>query len=194
MAEQEPYKAEPTIATAKSGAVQKRKAAALNVLAGVTTLLIGALVYVFDRPVDLVPPIFSNVNASIAGPTVFGVFGNNLPSLTHAFSFSVFTAVYLGINRASVLFSCISWLVIGTLLEFGQRDASATISLEETLSPITWELLPPVLGDYKLAGTFDWLDILASTIGALCAYVFLLRTHAVYGGMSRFDKNTETQI
>ncbi len=65
-----------------------------QIVIGLAALLLGTMVYVVDRPGDqsFVPSAISLVPFT---PSVFGVVGHSLPTFTHVFAFSLFTAAVL---------------------------------------------------------------------------------------------------
>lgn len=141
---------------------------------GLAALVLGALVYVLDRPAQS----FLSQGLSLAAltPNVFGVVGHTLPTLVHVFGFCLLTAALLAGGKKTALAVCLGWFLVEAAFELGQHPA---------LAPALPALIPswfgdlPILnttGSYFIYGTFDPLDLLAIAFGALAAYVVIQRT------------------
>lgn len=147
------------------------------VLIGITALLIGTLVYIVDRPPDQTYFIYSSgINISLYKtlPNVFGTIGNSLPVFIHVFSFILITAGLFSIQKRGCLIICISWFVVDSAFELGQKYNS-------WISKITpdWLAMVPFFENtehYFVHGTFDFVDLIAIAIGSLMAYFVLLIT------------------
>jgi len=147
------------------------------VLIGIAALLIGTLVYIVDRPPDQTYFIYSSgINISLYKilPNVFGTIGNCLPTFIHVFSFILITAGLFSCQKRGCLIICISWFVVDSAFELGQKYYS-------WLSKITpdWFDRVPFLENtkhYFVHGTFDFNDLIAIAIGSIIAYFILLIT------------------
>lgn len=114
---------------------------------GSAALLLGALVYLAARApgssaaaLGWLPPLPA-AWAPLLGP---------LPSLLHAFAFTLLTTALLGPRR--VFLAALLWTGIDAAFEIAQH---------------------PAIG--RVGGTFDPLDLLAAATGALLAMLFVTR-------------------
>lgn len=142
------------------------------VLIGLTALLFGTLVYLTDRPPDATALPYS-LNLYGLAPTLFGVVGQNLPAFAHVFAFSLLTAALLGNSRYVPLGASATWFFVNSVFEIGQHPAIAPWL--SRLIPSWFENIPILAraNGYFLYGTFDLLDLLFITLGALSAYLVL---------------------
>lgn len=138
-------------------------------------LVLGTAVYVLDRPAGAAP-FFDPVSFSHWFPRIFGQLGENLPTFSHVFGFSLLTAAWLGGGRRVGLGVCLGWWFVDTVFELGQHAAVAQR---------VFDLLPDGLGSvpilslaerYFLFGTFDTGDLLSIGLGAIGAYLVILLT------------------
>lgn len=141
-----------------------RRAATALALLALAVLVLGTLVYALDRAPGTAV-LWPRALTRQGGAPVFGAIGGSLPSLAHAFAFSLFSALVLPWRRAWQAGACIGWGVVDALFEIGQHRA---------LSGPLGELLPP-LAAYFRRGTFDALDVAAGFVGAALAYGLLRR-------------------
>jgi len=90
---------------------------------------------------------------------------NAVPSGTHTFSFSIFTAIALGLTKRTLFLSCIAWVSINGLLEVSQLAESCPLQIAQC--------------DYRLCrtfcacftnGTFDWYDMAFLFVGGALAF------------------------
>jgi len=82
-----------------------------------------------------------------------------LPSATHAFAFSLLTALLLQPGRYAVIHACLLWGIIDSAFECLQAGKSFLGAHGAD------ELLPRVAHAYIANGVFDWFDIGAIWIG-----------------------------
>ncbi len=145
-----------------------RTPARLLTAAGVTALLAGALIYVLWRRPDsaaLLPPA---LQLDLAGkPPLIG----QLPALLHAYAFTLLTVAALGMNRRRAAMAAGAWAALGCLFETGQLPVVAQW-VSRALAGI--EGGGP-FSAYFTRGTFDPLDICATALGALAAYLTVVR-------------------
>ena len=132
------------------------------ILIALLSLLVGALVYV-TRPAGalfLVP--FGDLSGVSSGALSFGPLGGSLPSLTHALSFTLLSAVALGATRRAAFVSAALWLSTEVAFEVGQHPVVAA------------RLDALGLGsDLFRYGTFDPLDLAACAFGVAAAVLML---------------------
>jgi len=130
--------------------------------------------YMFSRPAGsayLLPAILQRDFSSLALPAIFG---GSLPAFLHVYAFALLTVVVLGVSRARAAWAAAAWCVVNLLVEFGQWPPLAE-RLAASLPG--WFGQVPVLdhlGAYFLRGSFDPVDLLATLIGAVTAYVTVL--------------------
>lgn len=130
-------------------------------LIALLSLLVGTLVY-FTRPVDalfLTP--FGDLSRVSSDALSFGPLGGSLPSLTHAFSFTLLSALVLGATHRAALTSAALWLSTEVAFEVGQHPAIAA------------RLDAPGLGSFFRYSTFDPLDLAACVVGVAAALLVL---------------------
>jgi len=123
-------------------------------------LIIGGLVYVWDRGAGSAMLLPHFIGHQPGAPLFFGYLGGSLPSFVHVLAFALLTAVILGHGWRARFIACVSWGLIGGLVELGQH------------SIFKFQLahhLPAVFGNYFLHGTFDPIDVLATLLGVLTA-------------------------
>lgn len=140
---------------------------------GLLALVIGCLVYLFDRVPESVYLLGAAFPHWQDGQNVFGFIGNHLPSFTHVFGFILLTSAILAGGRKTTLIISMAWCGIDMLFEGGQHpDAAAWLAprVPDWFKPI------PFLentGPYFTQGTFDVLDLLAITLGTVAAYLMI---------------------
>ncbi|MDH3421199.1 MAG: hypothetical protein OEM78_17150 [Gammaproteobacteria bacterium] len=141
----------------------------------VFVLVLGTLVYVLDRPAELVP-FFAPFSLAHLTLPLFGKFGQSLPTFTHVFAFSVLTGLLLSGTRRAALAACLSWFTLDTAFEVGQHAAVAGKLM--ACIPSGLESAPVLrhTRDYFMNGTFDPWDLLSIAVGAVAAYAVILWT------------------
>lgn len=149
-----------------------------QILIGLGGLIIGTMVYLIDRPPEATYFIhFSSIKISLYGilPSVFGVIGNSLPDFLHVFSFILLTAGILPWRKRGYLAICLGWFFIDLAFELCQKfNALALRMVPEWFKGI------PFLENtenYFKQGTFDFLDLIAISLGTVAAYFVLLATN-----------------
>jgi hypothetical protein len=149
----------------------------IRVLLGLCLLFLGTGVYLLDRSwqqlaiADLIP-------LTRAPSPIFGALGGSLPSFAHVCAFALLTAALLDGGRRLNQAICLGWLSVDVAFELGQHPKLAT-SIANAVP--AWFRHVPVLDktpNYFLSGTFDPLDILMATLGALTAYLVIVNTQA----------------
>ena len=126
---------------------------------GFLALILGTLIYVLVRPegssyLNQHPSFYQHLGLYLSSPSISIV--SSLPSLFHVLAFSLFSISVL--SRKYAFHSCLFWFVLNAAFEFIQHP-----KLLQSLD------FPGILGAYA-RGTFDYLDILASFIGACLAF------------------------
>ena len=131
-----------------------------------TALMAGVFVYLGERSgsgVYFLPESWQ----AIWSPSWIGL---HLPGFLHTFAFSILTAVALVPSRSVVAASCVVWVFVNSLFEFGQVD---TVAAEITRYTPAWLGNWPVLenlNSYLLAGTFDPVDVVFVVLGGAAAF------------------------
>ncbi len=143
---------------------------------GFLTLFAGLLLYLITRPPDI---YFVSFIKGADGPQYWSLpfptgIGGALPSFLHVFAFSLLLGGLMACRKRGYLIICCALLFTNLLFELGQRYP---ISASE-LIPKWFEgmFILQNMRSYFLKGTFDFLDLLASSVGALAAYWVLVRT------------------
>jgi len=149
-----------------------------QILIGLGGLLVGALVYLIDRPPEATYFLhFSRIKVSLYGilPNVFGVIGNSLPDFLHVFSFIMLTAGLLSWGKKGSLAICLCWFSIDFIFELFQKFNTLPLKI----IPKWFKGIPFLenTGNYFTQGTFDLLDLIAITLGTTAAYFVLLATN-----------------
>jgi len=148
-----------------------------QILIGVIGLLFGSLIYLIDRPPDQTYFVYSSpINISLFNiiPTLFASIGNSLPAFIHVFSFILITAGLIFCQKRGYLIICLSWFLIDSAFELGQKFNTWSSSIIPN-----WFTGIPFLENtenYFLQGTFDLLDMAAIALGTVIAYFAILTT------------------
>ena len=148
----------------------------LQISIGFLVLFAGFLLYLLTRPSDiyLVSFIKGAENSHYwALPFPTGI-GGALPSFLHVFAFSLLLGGLLACRKRGYLIICCAWLFTNLLFELGQRyPISASQVIPKWFDGM---FILQNMRDYFLNGTFDFFDLLASSVGAVAAYWVLVRT------------------
>lgn len=148
----------------------------VRVLLGMFLLTVGTGVYLLGRSwqhiaiADLVP--LTRVPSA-----TFGALGDSLPSFAHVCAFALLTAALVDGGRRLNQLICLGWLLVNVAFELGQHPKFAA-SVANAVPG--WFRHVPILNQtptYFLGGTFDPLDLLFATLGALTAYLVIVKTH-----------------
>jgi hypothetical protein len=149
-----------------------------QILIGTIGLLFGSLVYLIDRPPDQTYFVYSspiNISLSNTIPSLFASIGNSLPAFLHVFSFIVITAGLIFCNKKGYLIICLSWFLVDSAFEVGQKFTTWSTSILPN-----WFAGIPFLENtenYFQKGTFDLLDLAAIAFGTVIAYFVLITTN-----------------
>jgi hypothetical protein len=134
-------------------------------------------VYLIDRPPDLtyfvhISPIKISLHNIL--PALFGLLGNFFPDFIHVFSFILITAGIIYCGKRGYLIICLTWFLIDSAFELGQRFSS--LSLQIIPNWLTGIPFFENTENYFLHGTFDFADLAAIAMGAAVAYFVLMVT------------------
>ena len=166
---------------AKSSSVQCKavlyEPSTVRVLIGVFLLTLGTTVYLLDRSWQQLA-IAQVIPLTHARSPMFGVLGGSLPSFAHVCAFALLTAALLDGGRRLNQVICFGWLAVNVAFELGQHPKLAASIANAAPA---WFRHVPILNQtptYFLSGMFDPLDILFATLGALAAYLVIVKTHS----------------
>lgn len=139
-----------------------------------TALAVGVAIYALSRPPGsayLLPALLQGESPSFALPAILG---GSLPAFLHVYALALLTVVVLGVTRVCAAWAASAWCAIDLVFELAQWPLLAE-RLATNLP--NWFGQVPVLdhlGAYFLRGSFDPVDLLATLIGAVTAYVTVL--------------------
>jgi len=147
-----------------------------QIIIGLVALFIGSLVYLIDRPSDKTYLVYNIANISFYNtlPNLFGLIGNSLPAFIHVFSFILITAGLIFCNKRWYLIICLSWFLVDSAFELGQKFNTWSSSIIPN-----WFAGIPFLENtenYFLQGTFDLIDLAAIAFGTVIAYFVISAT------------------
>jgi hypothetical protein len=146
-------------------------------LLGVFLLVLGLGVYLLDRSWQQLA-IAEVIPLSLSPSPVFGTLGGSLPSLIHVCAFALLTAALLRGGTRLNQAICLGWLSVDVAFELGQHARFAE-PIAKTVP--AWFAHVPIFDrtpTYFLSGTFDPLDLLFAALGALTAYLLIVKTRA----------------
>jgi len=157
--------------------IKKYKINCYFILIGSIALLIGALVYYIDRPPDqtyFVNRYSEDLSMHDSIPNLFGVVGESLPDFIHVFSFILLTAGISSCGKKGYRVICLSWLLIDSAFELGQKYLKQPIKdLPDWFDGIP---ILEAIKSYFILGTFDYIDLLSIVLGTVAAYIILIKT------------------
>jgi hypothetical protein len=156
--------------------IRNNKANFYFILIGSIALLISVLVYYIDRPPGqtyFVNKYSEDLSMHDRIPSLFGVVGESFPDFIHVFSFILLTAGVSSCGKKGYRVICLSWLLIDSAFELGQKYLKQPIKdLPDWFDGIPiLEAIKP----YFILGTFDYIDLLSIVLGTIAAYVVLIR-------------------
>ena len=143
----------------------------VQILTGILCLFLGGMVYLVARPPDQIYFLSRGgmpISLYHCLPNILGPAGQSLPSLIHVFSFILITAGIMGCEKRGGMICCVSWLILDSAFELGQRFHA----WPQRIIP-DWFSGVPLLENtrnYFACGTFDSFDLAAIVIGTLIAF------------------------
>jgi hypothetical protein len=138
---------------------------------GALSLLIGGLVYLFDRPPEFTffVHLFANRYGLYSfGPPVFGALGGCLPAFCHTFAFVLMTTGIVSCDKRGCLVIAMGWMLIDGTFELGQKFGHM---ISEAI-PDGFSGFPlfHMVESYFRNGTFDYYDLAAVVLGSAAAF------------------------
>jgi len=143
-------------------------------VAALMALAAGTGVYLLDRAPGSAWLLPAAWQAASPGGW-FGGAGLWLPSLVHAFAFSVLTACLLPRRRAAAAGACAAWAAVDTLAECAQHPAWSAPLATALERAFDGSRLAVPIGQYFVRGSFDVADVIAGLAGSLLAFAALCR-------------------
>ena len=137
-------------------------------------LLMGVLVYVFDRQPEFVYFLPGWLSLKSQTGNIFGSIGNYLPTFIHVYAFILLTVVVAVPTVTKLIPVCLAWLTLDSLFEIAQLSPIAQWIGSHTPE---WFSGIPFLentADYFLMGTFDAFDLVSIVLGTLAAYLTIV--------------------
>jgi hypothetical protein len=147
----------------------------IQILVGLASLFAGGLIYLVSRSPDHTYFIYRCLpilNLHKLLPNMYVPFSNLLPEFIHTFSFILITAGILSCRKKCAITISLSWLIVDCCFELGQKYKDVSLSIIPN-----WFENYPILencNNYFLHGSYDILDLVATLMGAILAYIFIL--------------------
>lgn len=161
----------------------------IRIMLGIAGLGLGALIYLVDRPPELVYFISENNSFYTGYMTVFGSLGQHLPTFLHPFSFSLITAgVLVCHSTRCIALVGLVWFAIDLIFELGQTTSVSTALVEYIPAWFDQVVVLENMIDYLNFGTYDLKDVVSIAIGSLIAFV--INHHLNQGGCAHEQKTS----
>ena len=144
----------------------------IRIALGISGLGLGTMIYLLDRPAELVYFMPDNHTFFTGYMTVFGGLGQHLPTFLHPFSFSLITAGILAC-RSTLCTALIglSWFVIDLVFELGQAASASATLIEYIPAWFDQIIVLENTANYLHYGTYDPKDVISIAIGSLVAFL-----------------------
>lgn len=145
-------------------------------LLGFLAITLGMLIYIAFRPSWQTVWITRIISLDWGRFPLSTEIGNNLPSFLHVVGFSLLTGGIIVQKRWAYMITCAFWLWLNLLFELLQSDAAYTwlnamSTNHDKLNPVLhW------LKNYSFHAVFDPKDVVALVMGAISAYIVLVKT------------------
>jgi hypothetical protein len=151
----------------------------IQLSASIAALVVGVLVYLVDRQPANIYFVPDWLMLTTNTEPIFGNIGNHLPTFLHVFAFILLTNLIVNPASRKLLLICISWFGIEALFEIGQITFISQWIAGHV--PGWWVHIPFLenTSSYFVNGTFDILDLVSITVGAVTA--FLVAQLSQYG-------------
>jgi hypothetical protein len=143
----------------------------IQIMIGLAALSMGLMVYLADRSPDsaYLLQVIGGKSAFSGASHLFRPISGQLPAFIHVFAFALLTTGVLGCGTRGALFVCLSWLTVDVLFELGQVAENQLV--QDHLGALDTVFGSGVLGNFFRFGTFDPLDLLATALGSVTAFV-----------------------
>ena len=134
--------------------------------------MMGCLVYVIDRGSESAWFVRSWMTAGLDVTRFTGFLQGQAPDFLHVFAFTLVSSSLMGRSRRERFAICAGWWFLECALELGQHPALSPhlVSILDGQSTNGWS---NHLCEFFRQGTFDWLDLVAFSLGSLSAYFTL---------------------
>lgn len=137
-------------------------------LCGAAVLMLGVFTYLLIRdPASLYIskfiPVLNKLQSNASPPKWIVIVTNSFPTFSHAFSFSIYTALTIDQTRKNILISCVFWCATGSFFEIIQASNLPFCNANQI----------NLLCKYIESGVFDWTDLFSIIIGSTMAYLLL---------------------
>lgn len=148
-----------------------------QLLIGLIILVLGTLFYYFFRPpgrtyfLTLLGPL---PNMMVMLPPPLLTVSYSLPTFIHTCAFTVMTAALVARRRKGYLLVSLIWLTVDVLFELAQglKGMIAPIPADWCAGVLLWENTR----DHLLYGRLDNHDLVSIALGAVAAYIILVKT------------------
>lgn len=148
-----------------------------QLLIGFSGLVLGILFYYFFRSAEhtyFLKILAINPQGHKFLSPILVALANSLPTFIHVFAFILMTASLIAGQKRGYIAVCLAWFAVDFIFELGQGFGDMLISfIPDWFSNF---LFFENTKDYLQHGRFDYLDLISIAIGALTAYLFLIRT------------------
>ena len=149
----------------------------LQLFIGINILFLGVLFYYFFRGAEhtyFLKFLGTNQYYKEISSGLFFRIGSSFPTFIHVFAFSLMTASLVASHKRGYVAVCLFWFTVNVIFELGQKfDSWAIQFIPDWFSGV---FILDTTKNYFLHGHFDYLDLLSITLGALAAFIFLLKT------------------
>ncbi len=145
---------------------------ALELLIGSCAFVMGCLVYVIDRGLESAWFVRSWMTAGLGATRFTGCLQGQAPDFLHVFAFTLVSSSLTGSSRRERFAICAGWWFLECVLELGQHPALSPY-LVSVFGGQSSNGLSNHVCAFLRQGTFDWLDLVAFSLGSLSAYFTL---------------------
>lgn len=143
---------------------------------GVLVLLLGSLVYLFDRSASGLPFLPNYFSALPALPPNLSEFGLVFPAFAHTLGFALITTAILVLQRMAACVAVLLWPLINIAFELGQHPMVAPWIVQPLSLQAEDNIFIDTLRCFFQGGTFDVYDMAAIMIAASSGLVIVWLT------------------
>jgi hypothetical protein len=148
----------------------------VQVIVGIVVLLLGIADYLFCRPAWQFTLLPDFLFLQLSPNDMVGLIGGSLPSFLHVFGFSALSAGIIASSKKAYIVVCGLWAMTNIFFEMLQSDIFIALNeynlYDKQFDPSVLEWLQ----NYSSNTVFDYFDVLAILLGAICAYWILRQT------------------